>query len=264
MAGKKAKPQNRINKQREIEQKKRKRRKNILITLIIMIVLVGIGAYLFISPTFKIKTIVVNGNSQISKDKILELADIKTGDNIFLKLSKVIEVKLKQNGAIEEVKVNKLYPSRVEIEIKERSKRFQIETEKENYIYIDEQGYIIGCSSDKLELPIITGMDITEADVNKEKRLDDKDINRMENILQIYEECKKIDIDEKITKMEVNDEYIFNLENDGIIINLGNATNLKDRMYYVSAILKQESGNRGTIYVNGNLNEGFLPYFSAN
>ena len=54
------------------------------------------------------------------------------------------------------------------------------------------------------------------------------------------------------------------LENDGIIINLGNATNLKDRMYYVSAILKQESGNRGTIYVNGNLNEGFLPYFSAN
>lgn len=264
MAAKKAKPQNRINKQREIEQKKRKRRKNILITLIIMIVLVGIGVYLFISPTFKIKTIVVNGNSQISKDKILELADIKTGDNIFLKLSKVIEVKLKQNGAIEEVKVNKLYPSRVEIEIKERSKRFQIETEKENYIYIDEQGYIIGCSSDKLELPIITGMDITEADVNKEKRLDDKDINRMENILQIYEECKKIDIDEKITKMEVNDEYIFNLENDGIIINLGNATNLKDRMYYVSAILKQESGNRGTIYVNGNLNEGFLPYFSAN
>ena len=264
MAAKKAKPQNRINKQREIEQKKRKRRKNILITLIIMIVLVGIGVYLFISPTFKIKTIVVNGNSQISKDKILELADIKTGDNIFLKLSKVIEVKLKQNGAIEEVKVNKLYPSRVEIEIKERSKRFQIETEKENYIYIDEQGYIIGCSSDKLELPIITGMDITEADVNKEKRLDDKDINRMENILQIYEECKKIDIDEKITKIEVNDEYIFNLENDGIIINLGNATNLKDRMYYVSAILKQESGNRGTIYVNGNLNEGFLPYFSAN
>ena len=264
MAAKKAKPQNRINKQREIEQKKRKRRKNILITLIIMIVLVGIGVYLFISPTFKIKTIVVNGNSQISKDKILELADIKTGDNIFLKLSKVIEVKLKQNGAIEEVKVNKLYPSRVEIEIKERSKRFQIETEKENYIYIDEQGYIIGCSSDKLELPIITGMDITETDVNKEKRLDDKDINRMENILQIYEECKKIDIDEKITKMEVNDEYIFNLENDGIIINLGNATNLKDRMYYVSAILKQESGNRGTIYVNGNLNEGFLPYFSAN
>jgi len=34
-------------------------------------------------------------------------------------------------------------------------------------------------------------------------------------------------------------------------------------MYYVSAILKQEAGNRGTIYVNGNLNEGFSTYFSA-
>ena len=44
---------------------------------------------------------------------------------------------------------------------------------------------------------------------------------------------------------------------------LGNATNLKDRIYYVKALLKQEAGNKGTINVNGNLNEGFLPYFSA-
>ena len=41
-------------------------------------------------------------------------------------------------------------------------------------------------------------------------------------------------------------------------------TDLKNRMYYVSAILKKEAENSGTIYVNGNLNEGFLPYFSAN
>ena len=38
--------------------------------------------------------------------------------------------------------------------------------------------------------------------------------------------------------------------------------NLKERMYYVKAILDQEVGHRGTIYVNGNLNEGFTPYFS--
>ena len=31
-----------------------------------------------------------------------------------------------------------------------------------------------------------------------------------------------------------------------------------------AALLKQEAGNAGTIYVNGNLNGGFLPYFSAN
>ena len=86
----------------------------------------------------------------------------------------------------------------------------------------------------------------------------------MENILQIREECKKIEIADKITQIQVENEYILNLENEGITINLGDVADLKNRMYYVSAILKQEAGNSGTIYVNGNLNEGFLPYFSAN
>ena len=164
---------------------------------------------------------------------------------------------------MEEAKINKLYPSRVEIEITERTKKFQIKTEQEKYIYIDEQGYIIGCTSEKLELPTITGMEITENEANSSKRLDEKDLDKMENVLQIYEECKKIEIDTKITQIQVEDEYILNLENDGLTINLGDATNLKNRMYYVNALLKQETGNKGTIYVNGNLNSDFKPYFSA-
>ena len=105
-------------------------------------------------------------------------------------------------------------------------------------------------------------MDITE--ISNKKRLDEKDLNKVENILQILDECKKIEIADKITQIQVKDDYILELENNGITINLGDVTNLKNRMYYVNAILKQEAGNTGTIYVNGNLNEGFLPYFSAN
>ena len=106
-------------------------------------------------------------------------------------------------------------------------------------------------------------MDITETEALNMKRLAEKDLDRMENILQICEECKKVEIADKITQMQVKDEYILNLESEGITINLGDASDLKNRMYYVKAILKQEVGNKGTIYVNGKLNEGFLPYFSA-
>ena len=35
------------------------------------------------------------------------------------------------------------------------------------------------------------------------------------------------------------------------------------KKYGKNAILKQEAGNRGTIYVNGNFNEGFSAYFRA-
>ena len=82
-------------------------------------------------------------------------------------------------------------------------------------------------------------------------------------VLQIMEQCKRIGILEKITQIQVKDEYVITLDSDEIKINLGDATNLKNRFDYVNALLKQEKDNKGTLYVNGNLNEGFLPYFYA-
>ena len=262
MAAHKNKPKSKINKQREIEQRKRKNRKILLIILLVIVISICLGAYLLTSPTFKIQEISVKGNEQLPKEKVEQLAEVKKGDNIFSKVGEVLKVKLKQNGYIEDAKINKIYPNKIEIEIKERKKRFQIKTESEKYIYIDEQGYILDCSTEKLEITTIIGMDITE--ISNKKRLDEKDLNKVENILQILDECKKIEIADKITQIQVKDDYILELENNEITINLGDVTNLKNRMYYVNAILKQEAGNTGTIYVNGNLNEGFLPYFSAN
>lgn len=263
MTTKKAKTSGKINKQREIEKKKRKKRKARLILIMIILVIGGISAYLLTSPSFNIEEISIKGNKQITNEKIIQLAEVKKGDNIFAKLGIVMKVRLKQNGYIEEAQINKIYPNKIEIEVQERQKQFQIKMETEGYIYIDEQGYLLEYAVDKLEVPTIIGMDITQADVGTMHRLGEKDLNKMENILQIREECKKIEIADKITQIQVKDEYIISLENAGITINLGDASNLKNRIYYVNAILKQEAGNRGTIYVNGNFNEGFSPYFSA-
>lgn len=262
MANKNTKTTNKINKQKEFEQKKRKKRKLILITAIIMIVIALICIYLFTSESFKINEIIIVGNEQLTSEEICQLSEIKTGDNIFATLEIVTRVKLKQNGYIEDVKLKKIYPNKLEIEIKERKKEFQIKTDSGVYIYIDQQGYILDYSLDKLELITIIGMETTENEVEIQKRISEKDLNKMENILQIQEEAKKIEIADKITQIQVEDEYIVSLQNDEVIVNLGDATNLKNRMFYVKAILKKEAGNSGIIYVNGNLNEGFTPYFS--
>ena len=258
-----AKTTAKINKQKQIEKKKRKTRKIKLILIIIIILIIGISAYLLTSPIFAIQQISVNGNSQVSSEKIRNLAEIKKGDNIFSKLGIVMKVKIKQNGGIEDVQINKIYPNKVEIQVKERIKQFQIQTEAGGYVYIDEQGYIFGQGTEKIEIPTIIGMDITENDVSTLKRLTEKDLNKMENILQIREQCKDLEIADKITQIEVKNQYIITLESEGLTINLGDCTDLKNRMFYVGGILKQEAGNRGTIYVNGNLNENFSAYFSA-
>lgn len=258
-----AKTSGKINKQREIEKKKRKKRKVTLILVLIILVLGGICAYLLTSPSFNIQEISVKGNQQLTNQQIIELAEIKIDDNIFSKIGIVTKVRLKQNGYIEDAQINKKYPNKVEIEVKERPRQFQIQTEAGGYVYIDEQGYILEYGVDKLAVPTIIGMDVTQEDVGTIKRLDQRDLNKMENILQIREQCRNIEISEKITQYEVGDEYIVRLENDGITINLGDASNIKDRIDYVNGLLKQEAGNKGTIFVNGNFNEGSSAYFRA-
>ena len=256
-----AKTSGKINKQREIEKKKRRNRKTILIFIMLILVIGGISAYLLTSPTFNIQEIIVRGNEQVSSQQIKKLAKVQNGDNIFSKLGIIMKVRLKQNGYIEDAKINKIYPNKLEIDVLERKKQFQVKMETEGYIYIDEQGYIIEYGMEELQIPTIIGMDINKIDIENQHRLGENDLDKMENILQICEQFKNIDMANKITQIQVKYEYVVSLTNDGITINFGDATNLKNRMYYVNGILKKEAGNKGTIYVNGNLNEGFSPYF---
>ena len=254
-----------FNKQREIEKKRRKRRKTKLVIFILIAVITGVIAYLLNTPLFKINNIEVTGNSQLDKQKIIEQSEIKLGKSIFTTFNIISKVRIKQNGYIEDAKVTKKMPDMIKIEVKERTLAFQIKTENEYYIYIDEQGYIIDCSQEPKELITITGMEITEENIEKKKRLENEDLNtKLENILHIKEEANKIGIYDQISEIQVKNEYILTLNSLNLKINLGSATNIKDRMDYVKSIMEKENEKSGTINVNGNLNEGFIPYFTEN
>lgn len=254
------------NKQREIELHKRKKRKIILILIILILLIILCCAYLFTSEQFNIKNIIIIGNEQISQEEIQNLSNIKLNDNIFLTLSIISKVRLKQNSYIEDAKITKIYPNQIKIEIKERKKEFQILTDLGTYIYIDQQGNILDYSTEKLDYITITGLEITDEKLQEITRLEENDLEKMENILHILDNAENIEIKDAITQISVKDEYILYLSNQNIVINLGDVTSttINEKMLYVQAILKNENGRTGTIFVNGNLNEGFKPYFSAN
>lgn len=254
----------RMSKQRELEIKKRKKRKIRLIIFLLLIIIIGITMFLIKSPYFALVDVEIKGNSQLTNEEIYTQSGLELGKSIFSSLDIVTKVRLKQNGYIEDAKVSKKLPNIIQIEVKEREKMFQIETKTGYFIDIDEQGYIIDCSQERENLIVITGMEITEENIEQKKRLENEDLNiRMENILHIKKETEQIGIFEKLTSIQIGEEYILKLDNDGITINLGDCTDLKNKIYYVQSILEKEAGNRGTINVNGNLNEGFLPYFTA-
>ena len=261
MPNKNGKTNSKPKKQKEQKTKNKSKIKTIF--FLVLVIFIAICIYLLTSATYNIKSIEIEGNKVLTDEEVINLSNIKTGQNIFTTLEVVTKVKMKENGYIEDVKIKKKYPDKIKIQVKERQKAYQVLTETGCYIYIDEQGYILDYSLDKLDLKVITGMSISESQVKEIKRLEKKDLDKMERILHIREQAQKIGIEQDVEQIDVNDEYIIHLKDDKIIINIGDATDLSERMFFVKAILKEENNNSGTIYVNGNINEGFAPYFSA-
>ena len=115
MANKNIKNTGKINKQKQMEKKKRKNKKSKLLIIVMILVIGGISAYLLTSPSFAIQGITVKGNNKVSRQQILNLADIQIGDNLFSKIGIIMKVKLKQNGDIQDAKITKTYPNIIEI-----------------------------------------------------------------------------------------------------------------------------------------------------
>lgn len=255
-----------VNKKKKVKKKnntvkKNKKASKKIKILILLFIAVGLWIYLLKSPLFQITEIKITGNKQITEAEIYELSGIRNGKNIFSIWSKIINIKLKENNYIKDVTIKKKLPGTVEINIEEREKEFQIKNE-EAYIYIDEQGYILEINQPAIELITLKGLDFQEYNIEELKRLPKEHLEKLENILRIKEKFKNIELENEITYIDVsNDEYTVYLEKLSKTIHLGDASNLNNKMLYVKALLKQEEGKKGQIFINGNLNEGFKPYF---
>ena len=238
--------------------RKKKKIKNTIRFIILVIIMLGIGAFLCTSKVFKIQEINISGNEQIMKEE-LQVED-KIGHNIFL-ISKIkIEKDFKKNPYVKKVTTKKVLPNKLEITIEERQKDFMIKTE-DGYIYMDKQGYLLEKSSINLEKIILTGY--TTQELEPGKRLEDEDLEKLEDIRNIIKNCKKIEIYDIITTIDISDEdeYIIYIESMRKLIYIGDSSNLANKMLFIEDMLEKEQGKEGKIFVNGDFNEGFQAYF---
>ena len=85
-----------LTKQQQIAIKRKKAILKIVKVLTLIIVLIGVGIYVALSPLFNIKDINIIGNSKVSKEEIISLSELKTGENTF----KVLKKKIKNNREV--------------------------------------------------------------------------------------------------------------------------------------------------------------------
>ncbi len=247
--------------QRKIAKKKKRVKRIIKWTSLALIIIAG-TIFAFASPLFNITQIEVINTNLLSKDKVISLSGIKKDQNIFRFLKSDVIKKIKEDPYVQDVKINRQLPNKVQIDIEERQRNFSLEF-LNGYAYINNQGYILEISQDKLNLPVIKGASTEENNIKPGKRLEQKDLEKLEVAIKIMTIAKENELDEKVTSIDISNknEYILYLESEKKTVYLGNQENLTTKMLYTKKIIEKESGNEGTIYVNGDFTNKFKAYF---
>jgi cell division protein FtsQ len=202
-----------------------------------------------------IKNIELVDNNLVTKEQIEELANFDQYTNLFsLNITKVKE-DIKKNAYIEDVKVSKKFPNTVKITLEERVPKYMLQV-ADSYIYINNQGYMLDISVEKLDLPIILGFKTDLSNVSAGSRLDVDDLKQMQTIIKIVETANINDIGSYITKIDVSNtkNYTLILEGEQKTVYLGDCSDLNTRMLYLSGILNQTKNLAGEIFLNMDLN----------
>ena len=254
--------QSRMTKKQAKIIRKKKRIKKVIKTLLLLAIIIGGICFALISPIFNIEDIKVNGNEQINADTIVSLSQLQVGQNIFKFYKEKVINDIKTNAYVENVKIKRKIPNKIEITIEERKQDYNVEF-LNGYAYINNQGYILEISEQKLDLPVIKGISTPQEQIVEGNRLNDDDLEKLETVIQIMNICKSYDLDKKVSSIDITDlnDYIMEMDEEKKIVHLGNNSNLSNKMLYVPTILAENQGKEGTIYLNGDINGDFKPRF---
>ena len=241
--------------QERIKIQKRKIIKKItMIALLIGILLAGFVFFL-LSPAFNIKKINVLNNSNISTQAIVNLSGIHINENMFKFSKSEVKKKILANPYIEEVKIKRKLFNNIEISVKEREATLMLEYGN-SYVYINNQGYILEISTQKLNVPTLTGYVTPLDQVKPGNRLNREDLERLKTVLSIMEIASSNDLASLITKIDIKSkkDFILTLEAEDKIVYLGECADLSTQMLYIRKMIEKEKGIEGEFFINMDLN----------
>ena len=237
-----------------VKHKKGKIRKQAKVVFGIILFIV-LTILLLCSPIFDIKNVEVIGNSKISKEKIISFSGIELHTNIFKFNKGLIRENIKGNAYIENVEITRKIPSTVQINVEEREAKYMLQF-ADSYVYINNQGYMLEISNERLEVPILIGFTTDLSNIKAGNGINVADLNKMNMVIKIYEAAKSNGLGDLVTKIDISNEknYTIILEKEGKTVYLGDCSELNTRILYLKSILETSQGKSGELFLNVDLN----------
>lgn len=246
-----------INSQKKTINKKqnsKNKRKGTIVKWIVLLTLLVTAVVLFLmSSVFNIKEIVVVNNSKVASQEIINLSTLKADVNMFKITNGTIREGIKTNPYIEEVNVKKNINGTITLDIKERVPTFMLNFE-EQYVYINNQGYMLEMSKEPLELPTITGISTPNEEIKVGGRLNTQDLNKLDDVIKIIEVSKNSSLVNIITDIDISNllDYKLTVESKQKTVRIGDMTNINIKLQMAGEVFAAEEGKAGEVYFQDN------------
>lgn len=238
-----------VKKQPQKSKKDIKKRRRIVAASILIILLLWIFVAILLSDLFNIKQIIVINNSKVSAEEILKISELSTNDNMFKVLKTKIKAKIKTNPYIEDVKITKKLNGQIILDVEERMPTYMLIRESE-YIYINNQGYILEVSQIPLQLPIIKGYKTQELLLGA--RMEREDLQKLDTVIQIMETAKSNGIKDIIAAIDISDKrnFILEIPSESKTVEFGDETNINIKILWIVDLIDKEKEVAGEIILN--------------
>lgn len=223
----------------KIQRKERIRKMIFRLILFITVVLLMLGIILK-SDYFKIDTIEVVGNKNLSKADIIDSSKISKKENIFKISKKIVKEEVEELPFVKEAKIKRKLPRTVIIDVIEREEKLLIKNIS-TYLVIDKEGYILKqVETNDENLPVLLGVKIDNIKLGENIFLNLKD----DALIDLIEEGDKIFLLNSIKEMDLEllDDIKIKL-NNGIDIVFGNLDNVKYKLNLLNEILEHITEN---------------------
>ncbi len=243
------------------EPKKRRKKHYLRRFVILLAVIAAAGAFLS-SGFFAVKTVEVEGNQYYDDDEIINLADARTGVNLFWGArSSDIKDRLMADPYFVDVTVHRKLPDTLVIEVEERDQIAAI-TYGDSYIVIDEEGVMLRKTSVDPKLTLLTGLTVSKLKVGEP--VEAEEAATLASTLQMLNSMKdgdfffkKIDVSQVVIRAYIYDTLVVK----GTPKQMMKAIDSGNLQKVVNKLIKSDI-RRGTINLGDHNYVPFSPDFS--
>jgi cell division protein FtsQ len=231
------------------EKKKRKKRHlgifgKICLIILAVIIVLCLGAYIYILKNYSLTKIQVTGNIHYTSDEIIDIVTKgKKTDNTLAFYYDYKWNPVENVTFIDKFKIEVIGKHTITITVYEKSMAGCV-LYMDQYVYFDNDGTVLETSPEKLlDVPCIDGLNFSSIVIGEKLPVDNKSLFQ-----QILTMTQLIDKNELIIdEIRFNSNEEIYLYKDDIKIEMGDGTNLEDKLMNLDSILNKLQGKKGTL-----------------